>query len=159
LRFKLFQYYDINEHRRDLGDSTTESRPLSDLGMELNFQPHPYVSFQARNRYSTYSGWKQMNYDLSLKDWRGDSLTFGYRYTLDSIEEINAELRAAITDRLTGRFVLRLDRFNNRTVETTVGLFYSKQCWGVGVDYTRTHDDENVMLKISLAGLGMLGIL
>jgi LPS-assembly protein len=158
LRFKLFQVYDINEYRRDVSGSATENRPLSDLGMELNFAPHPYVSFSARNRYSPYNGWKQMNYDLSLRDWRGDRLIFGYRYTLDSIEEVNADLRAVITDNLTGRLVLRLDRFNNRTVETTVGLFYSKQCWGVGVDYTRSYNDDTVMLKISLAGLGMLGI-
>lgn len=158
LRLKLFQVYDINEAKKDMAGFTGDRHPMSDLGMELNFQPHPYVSFAARNRYSPYSGWKEMNYDLNLRDWRGDSLTFGYRYTLNSIEEINVDLRAVITERLTGKFILRLDQFNNQTVEGTVGLLYSTQCWGVGVDYTKTHDDENIMLKISLAGLGMFGI-
>lgn len=99
-----------------------------------------------------------MNYDLGFSDWRGDKLNVGYRYTLDSLEEINAELKAVITQRLSGRLAVKLDRFNDRTVENAVGLFYSEQCWGVGVDYVKTHDDERVMLKISLTGLAMFGI-
>lgn len=158
LRLKLFQVYDINEAKKDMAGVTAERRPMSDIGMELNLKPHPYLSFAARNKYSPYSGWKEMNYDLSLIDWRGDRLTAGYRYTLNSIEEINLDLKAVITERLSGHFVVRLDQFNNRTVESTVGLTYTEQCWGVGVDYTKTYDDERVMLKISLAGLGMFGI-
>ncbi|KAF0158706.1 MAG: LPS-assembly protein [Syntrophaceae bacterium] len=158
LRFKLFQVYDINEARKEMAGSTGDRRPMSDIGMELDLKPHSYLSFAARNKYSPYSGWKEMNYDLAISDWRGDKLTFGYRYTRDSIEEINMDLKAVITERLSGQFVIRRDQFNNQTVETTVGLVYTEQCWGVGVAYTKTHDDERIMLKISLAGLGMLGI-
>lgn len=125
--------------------------------MELDLKPHPHVSFAARNKYNPYNGWKEMNYDLGVSDGRGDRLTFGYRYTLDSIEEINMDLKAVITERLSGKFILRLDQFNNKTVESTVGLTYTEQCWGVGVDYSKTHDDERIMLKISLAGLGTMG--
>ena len=158
LRFKLFQVYDINEAKRDMEDSATERRPFSDLGIELDLRPHRYLSFAARNKYSTYSGWKEMNYDLGISDWRGDKLTFGYRYTRDSIEEINMDLKAVITEHLSGRLNVGLDQFNNQTVENTVGLIYTEQCWAVGVDYTKTHDDQRIMLKISLAGLGMLRI-
>ena len=155
LRLKLFQVYDINEAKKDMAGSTTDRRPMSDFGIELDLKPHPYFSFAARNKYSVYSGWKEMNYDLGISDWRGDKLTFGYRYTMDSIEEINLDLKAVITERLSGKLVVRLDQFNNQTVENTVGLTYTEQCWGVGVDYTKTHDDDRIMLKISLAGLGM----
>ncbi len=157
-RFKLFQVYDIHEAKKDMTGSVTERRPLSDFGIELDVKPHQYVSFAARNRYSPYSGWKEMNYDLGLNDWRGDKLTFGYRYTLDSIKEINMDLRAMITERLSARLVVRFDQFNNQTVESTVGLMYTQQCWGIGADYSKTFDDERIMLKISLSGLGMLGI-
>ena len=157
-RFKLFQVYDIHEANKDMSGSVTERRPLSDFGIELDVKPHPYVSFAARNKYSAYSGWKEMNYDLGLNDWRGDKVTFGYRYTLGSIEEINMDVKAVITQQLSARFVVRLDQFNNRTVENTVGLMYMEQCWGIGMDYSKTFDDERVMLKVSLAGLGMLGI-
>ncbi len=187
-RFKLFQVYDINEAKRGMqvydvdaaekAGTTMERRTLSDLGIELDIKPHPYLTFSARNRYSvfggqylaysnalgiyrkfgTQSGWREMNYDLRISNWRGDSLTLGYRYTQDSIEAISLDLKAVITERLSGRFIARLDQLNNRTVENTVGLMYTQQCWGVGVDYTRTHDDQRIMLKISLAGLGIMGI-
>ncbi len=157
-RFKLFQVYDINEAKKEMAGSTGDRRPMSEIGMELDLKPHSYLSFAVRNKYSPYSGWKEMNYDLGISDWRGDKLTFGYRYTRDSIEEINMDLKAVITERLSGQFAIRLDQFNNQTVENTVGLVYTEQCWGVGVAYTKTHDDERIMLKISLAGLGMLGI-
>jgi LPS-assembly protein len=156
-RLKLFQVYDINEAKKDMAGVTAERRPLSDIGMELDLKPHPYLSFAARNKYSTYNGWKEMNYDLGVSDRRGDRLTFGYRYTLDSVEEMNMDLKAVITEHLSGRFIHRLDQLNNKTVESTVGLIYTEQCWGVGVDYTKTHDDERVMLKISLAGLSTMG--
>jgi LPS-assembly protein len=157
-RLKLFQLYDINEAKKDMAGSIVDRRPMSDIGMELDLRPHPYVSLAARNKYNPYSGWKEMNYDLGISDWRGDRLTFGYRYTLDSIEEINMDLKAVITERLSGQLIVRLDKFNNQTVENTVRLIYTEQCWGVGVDYTKTHDDQRIMLKISLAGLGMFGI-
>jgi len=157
LRLKLFQVYDISEARKDLTGVAGERRPLSDIGMELDFRPHSYVAFAARNKYSIYGGWQEMNYDLGLSDWRGDRLNFGYRYTLDAIEELNVDLKAVVTRHLSGRLVHRFDQLNNQTVESTVGLMYMAQCWGVGVDYTKTHDDERVMLKFSLAGLGAMG--
>jgi len=154
LRLKLFQVYDINEAKKDMAGSTAERRPVSDLGIEFDLKPHPYVSFAARNKYSPYVGWKEMNYDLGLNDWRGDNLTVGYRYTLDSLEEINMALKLNLTRGFSGNLILRRDQFNDRTVENTVGLAYWAQCWGVGVDYTKTYDDERIMLKFSLAGLG-----
>ncbi len=178
LRLKLLQVYDMNEAKRDTTGSATERQPFSDVVMELDLKPHPYFSFSARNKYNPNgSYWKETNYDLSISDWRGDSLTLGYRYTRDSIKEINLYLKAAITERLSGKITARLDGFNNQSVtdatgktttefnkmfdqkivENTVGLIYQEQCWGVGVDYTRTHDDQKIMLKLSLAGLGMFG--
>jgi LPS-assembly protein len=158
LRFKLFQVYDINEAKKDTTGSTVERQPFSDLGIELDLRPHPYLSFAVRNKYNPYAGWKEMNYDLGLNDWRGDSLTFGYRYTIDYIEEINAALKVVITERLSGNLVLRRDQFNDRTVESTVGLTYKQQCWGVGVDYSKTYDVQRIMFKLSLAGLGLFGM-
>jgi LPS-assembly protein len=156
LRLKLFQTYDINEAKKGMDGIVAERRPLSDIGIEFDFNAHKYFSFMARNQYNIYNGWKQMNYDLNIKDWRGDVLTAGYRYTLDSIEEINVNLKAVITNNITGNFVSRRDMFNSRTVENTVGLTYHSQCWSLGLDYTQSDTDSRLLLKISLAGLGKL---
>jgi LPS-assembly protein len=164
LRIKLFQTYDINEAKKEV-IGTAERHYLSDMGVEVDFRPHPYLSFAARNQYSVYNGWTVANYDLSINDWRGDSATFSYRYTLNSIEEIDIYLKAVITEKLSATFISRRDQFNSRTIENTVGLVYQKQCWAVGLDYTKSDSleinsaqpvtDTRFVLKLSLTGLGI----
>jgi LPS-assembly protein len=158
LRLKLFQAYDINEAKKDMAGSITERRPLSDMGLEVDIKPHKYFSFMARNRYNIYEGWKETDYDLLISDWRGDNITIGYRYTLDSIEEINIQGKAVITKFLDGTFIARRDQFNSRTVENTVGLLYHEQCWAVGFDVTQTSTDTRFIIKLSLSGLGKTGL-
>jgi len=108
-----------------------------------------------------------MNYDASISDWRGDSATLSYRYTLGSIEEIDLSIKAIITDKIDGTFVLRQDKFNSRSVENTIGLLYHKQCWAVGLEYSRTDSlgvdsqmttDSRFIVKFSLTGLGKFGL-
>jgi LPS-assembly protein len=156
LRLKLFQTYDLNEANKSMEGVSGERRPFSDLGIEFDFTPYKYFSFMARNQYSIYDGWTQTNYDLNIKDWRGDTLVLGYRYTLGSIEEINVNLKAVITPNIDGTFITAIDRYNSQTVGTTVGLIYHKQCWSMGLEYTQTATDSRVVFKISLAGLGKL---
>ena len=153
LRLKLFQTYDINEANKGMDGITVERRPLSDIGVEVDLTPYKYLSFAARNKYSIYTGWKETNYDLSISDWRDDKVTVGYRYTLDSIEQINVSVKAMITKNIEGIFISSRDVFNSRTVENTVGVLYRSQCWAVGVDYTKTDTDSRFMLKLSLTGL------
>jgi LPS-assembly protein len=77
LRLRLFQIYDIHEANKSMEGVTQERRPFSDLGIEFDLTPHKYFSFMARNVYDVYDGWKQTNYDLNVKDWRGDTMTIG----------------------------------------------------------------------------------
>jgi LPS-assembly protein len=127
------------------------------MGIEFDFTPYKYFSFTARNQYSIYDGWTQTNYDLNVKDWRGDTMMIGYRYTLDSIEEVNFNLKAVITPHLDATIISRHDLLNSQTVENTVGLVYHKQCWSMGLDLSQTADDTRLMFKISLAGFGKSG--
>jgi LPS-assembly protein len=138
--------------------AVTERRPLSDVGFEVNVSPHKYFSLAARNIYNVYTGWKVTNYDLNISDARGDNLTAGYRYTVDSIEEINLSLKAVINRYLNGTVIVRRDQLNSRTIENTVGLLYHKQCWAVGLDFTQTDTDTRYTLKLSLTGLSKLGL-
>lgn len=165
LRIKLFQTYDINEAKKE-ATGTAERRYWSDMGVEVDFSPYKYLSFAARNQYSVYNGWTIANYDASISDWRGDTATLSYRYTLNSIEEIDLYLKAVITDKIDATFISRRDQFNSRTVENTIGLVYHKQCWAVGFDYSKTDSlgldsqvttDTRFILKLSLTGLGKLG--
>jgi len=158
LRLKLFQAYDFNEAKKGMENTTAERRPFSDLGIELDVRPHRHFSFSARSVYSYYDGWKVTNYDLTVSDWRNDVLTIGYRYTRDSVEEINVNLKAVINKNLSGTLITRRDRLNSRTIENTAGLVYSQQCWAVGFDLSQTISDTRFVLKLSLVGLGRWGL-
>jgi LPS-assembly protein len=157
-RLKLFQTYDINEAKKGMEGSSTERRPLSDVGLEMDLRPHKYFSFSVRNQYNVYTGWKVTNYDLNVSDWRNDNLTVGYRYTLDSIEEVNLNLKAVINKYLDSMLIVRRDQLNSKTIENTVGLLYHQQCWAVGFDFTQTDTDTRYILKLSLTGLGKFGL-
>ena len=50
LRVKLFQTFDIREARRERTLDDSSRRPWSDMGLELDFKPHRYLSFSARNK-------------------------------------------------------------------------------------------------------------
>lgn len=153
-RLKLFQAYDIHESRRDVGRHDPERKPFSDLGIEFDFTLHKYMSLRSRNIYNGDDGWKQNNFDLQIRDWRGDSLLVGYRDTEDFIEEIHLGVKAVITENLDSTFVFRHDLLNSRKIEHALGLFYHKQCWGLGLEYAETDDDVRFLLKVSLAGFG-----
>ncbi len=166
LRVKLLQTYDINEAKRNV-EGTDQRRYFSDMAVEVDFKPHPYLSFAARNQYSVYNGWKVMNYDAVISDRRGDSATLAYRYTLDSIEEFDVSLKAVITDKLNGTFISRRDLFNSRNVENTLGLVYYSQCWALGFEVSRTESlqpdssiasDTRFVFKFSLNGLAKFGL-
>ena len=157
LRLKLFQTYDIDEARRDMERKSPERRPFSDMGIEFDFNPHKYFSFRVRDKYNVYSGWKQNSYDLSVRDWRGDSLLVAYRNTKDLVEEINLGVKAVITDHLYSTFVLKRDLHHSRKIENSLGFVYHKQCWSLGFDLTDTDDDVRFLFRISLAGFGKSG--
>ena len=151
LRWKLLQTYNIKEANRDVG---TERRPLSDIGMELDLRPFPYLTFMARNAYNVYTtAWSQANYDLTVNDARGDSASITYRYTQNSIEESNLTLKAVVTRSLNLTFRLNRDHLNGRDVEKMVGFDYRRQCWTVGFDYGERNNDRTYAFRLKVFGL------
>ncbi|HQP25937.1 MAG TPA: LPS assembly protein LptD, partial [Smithellaceae bacterium] len=157
LRLKLFQAYDIHEAGRDMEGTDGERKPFSDLGIELDIAPSKYFSVKARSRYNFYDSWKQNNFDLRLRDGRGDALSIGYRYTADSLEEINVGLKAVLSRNIDATLVSKYDLDNSRRIENSLGFIYHKQCWSMGVDVTETDDDVRFSFRISLAGFGKTG--
>lgn len=156
VRFKLFQTYDIREARRSVQADEPDSEPFRDLNMELFIDPFSYLSFAARNKLDVNSGdWLQTNYDLVLRDWRGDSATLQYRYTQDSIEEINLNLNAKLTSQLDALFILRRNELEEKNLERTYLLKYHRQCWGVDFGYSDGDNDRRFVVSFSLYGMGI----
>lgn len=157
LRLKLFQAYDIHEAGRDVAENEVKRKPFSDLGIELDISPHKYFSLKARSKYNFYDNLKQNNFDLRFNDWRGDSMSVSYRYTADSLQEINFGLKAVINRNIDAMFASKYDLDNSRRIENSMGFVYHKQCWSLGVDMTETDDDVRFSFRISLAGFGKMG--
>jgi LPS-assembly protein len=155
MRFKIGQTYDIREARRDVTAAGYDNRPFRDVDLELDLAPLPYLSLSARNKFDVNAGnWRQSNYDLTLSDHRGDSASAGYRYTRDMLEEINLSLKAVLTSSLGATYLLRRNQLDRRTVESTYGLQYHKQCWNVELHVSDREDDRAVMVVFSLYGMG-----
>ena len=163
LRVKLAQSYEIKEALRDVAATGTERRPFSNVGLEVDFLPFQYLSFLARNQYNIYDATlTQSNYDMTLRDSRGDSVTLAYRYTQNAIEEINLALKAVITKNTDFSYYQAQDQLNKRDLEKTYVLTYHKQCWSVGFSYSEKVNataigdqyDKTYMIIFSLLGLG-----
>jgi len=159
MRFKISQVYDIIEARRD-DTGQKDNRPFGDIITELDVSPFSFFWLSARNTFDvTSGGMKQNNYDLVLSDSRGDSLSYGYRYTKDTLEGINLSVKAEISKRLGLMYLLNENMLDHRTVESTLGLTYRKQCWSLGFSVTEKDDqnnkkDRSFMVYFSLLGLG-----
>lgn len=156
MRLLLSQTYDIRESRRDVTVGGAEQRPFGVVNLELDLSPSRYFGLAARNLYNVNSGtWTQTNYDLTITDGRGDSATIGYRYTQNSLEELNLYLTAAVTSTLDLGYTLRQNRLDKKIVESTVRAKYRKQCWIFEVAVSDTYNDRSVMAYLSLLGIGM----
>ena len=156
MRLMLAQTYNIREQRREITDPDNDKRrPFGDVTVELDLTPSQYFSFAARNIYSSNTGyWTQDNYDLTLLDGRGDFLSLGYRHTKDSLKELNLSLKAVLTPTVDAIYILRRNLQDRKTVESTYGVKYRKQCWLFELNVTSGEYDRTVMAYISLLGLG-----
>ena len=173
LRLKLAQIYDIKESGRDIAATGNDRRPFGDVVLEFDFTPLQYLSFLARNKYSVNDAiWRQANYDLTLSSARGDTAVLGYRYTQNTIEEINLSLKAVMTKSLDVSYQHRRNQLIGKDFEKRLGVRYHHQCWSVELSYAETLNttinqagisvegdkiDRTYMVNLSLHGLGTVG--
>ncbi|MBN1381499.1 MAG: LPS-assembly protein LptD [Deltaproteobacteria bacterium] len=157
-RIKLAQTYDIKESRRDLANPADRKIPFGLLDLEVDLNPLSYASLRVQNTLNVYSGdWTNANYDLLLNDGRGDAAIVGYHYARDLVEEIDLSLKAVLTNSFNVLYILRRNEQDSRTLESTYGIDYHRQCWGITLSYSESYDDRRFMLLISLTGLGRFG--
>lgn len=155
MRLKVSQAFDIHEARRDVVGLQADNRPFGGVDLELDMSPFRYFSLSTRNTFDVKSGGMLKNdYDLTVSDNRGDAISAGYRYTKDTLEEINLSIGAQLTSSLRAAWVLRKNRLDNKTVESTIGIKYRRQCWLVEFSLSDLYNDRNVMVYLSLLGLG-----
>jgi len=155
---KLSQAYDIKESRRDATVVEPERRPFGPVEIETRLDPCSYVTVSGDMNFDVNSGeWKKTNYDMALRDIRGDSLSAEYRYTQDDIEEFNLDLTAVITDAVSVSYTVSKNILDDDVVEVMYSVDYKSQCWSMELIYADSPDDRRYMAVFYLYGLGKVG--
>ncbi len=143
------------------------------LEVEVEASFNPFFSTRYVSSLNSQTG-DFTSHDLSLRATtkRGDSLTLAYEYdavptaldgTSASIwdetkeyEEIRADLGLVINSEWRADFSTRYDMEGHRDLETYARLFYQAQCYGIGLLYSRTDEDQSIGVVVDLLGLGSI---
>ncbi len=170
LRFKLLQIYDFRGDVYNVTPLTPTTTPTTTspavstghyfgpLNAELEFYPYQYVRYKSTLAFDVNSGdWTTMNHELGLSDARGDSASIQYQYTEDIVKNINLLLKAKVTRAVELKYILRNNLLQDATLESTYGISYNSQCWGVEFTYSDLVNDRQFMISVNLLGLGKIG--
>ncbi|MBA4393828.1 MAG: hypothetical protein C0407_09780 [Desulfobacca sp.] len=156
MRFQVSQTYDINEAQREITPSAPqERRPYSNVSGELDIRPSPFLNWRSSASWSPYSGQMDSHtHNVSLTDPKGNRVYVEYLATTgDQIRQINSNLFWKLTPIWSINFLNKYSLDQNKNYETTTGLAYNQQCWGLKLTYTSTPDNTTYFLSFSLKGL------
>lgn len=159
LRFKLSQSFDINKDRE--GDP----EPFSPIAAELDLTPGQYLGLDTDAQWSPYDNqFEAFNTALRLWNLRGDNLSVDYRYTRetgsvaqDGIETLRLDGELIVTDRWRMRAGYEYNLYDDKEIESSVGVGYQSHCWGVNVDYRTEEGNNSIAVMFNLVGLGSIG--
>jgi LPS-assembly protein len=174
--FKVYQAYDFNEANRDENTSGTivppgtigipgttgttgttgPRRPFSDVIGELEFIPSPLIRLRSFAGWSPYTNQlDNQTHSLTLSTSGGSWVALEYQsLNADQNRQLNTSLVWKINPIWTANFLNKWSIDQNVNYETTVGLAYAHQCWGIKATYTDTPDNKQFLVSISLKGLG-----
>ena len=155
IRFRLLQSYDLKEAQRELYGPDDERRPFSNLRGEFEFYPTNRIALLLDTTFNPYEAeFRSLNTYFRAADMRGDLLQIDYRYTKDSVEEINTHVNLQITDQLNFLGYSKTSLLGDKNIEAGVGLGLRFQCWGLRLMYKTSTEDTSVGLTFSLSGIG-----
>jgi LPS-assembly protein len=178
LYFKLYQTYDINEATRDeaaprintpagglssIGTAGTtgvvgtpgERRPFSDIIGELEIVFGPNLRLRSFAGWSPYDNLIQTQTHTLNLSAGGSWVNLEYQTTGgDQFRQLNSSFYWKISPSWTANFLNKWAIDQNQSYETTLGLAYNHQCWGIKAHFTETPDDKKFLVSFSLKGLG-----
>ncbi|MBU8848997.1 MAG: LPS assembly protein LptD [Desulfobacterales bacterium] len=151
---KLYQSYDIKKERDD------ETRPFSDITLEMELNPNDFISLDMDLGWSPYDNhFKTLNIGSTLKDKRGDALRTEYRYTtnIPESESLYSKIDINFTDELTAYYSIEKNLKEKKTVETQAGLTLKKSCWTFNLYFAESSGEQSITFLINLHGIGEFG--
>ena len=123
---------------------------------ELEIIPSSFLRLRSYAGWSPYDNqFDTQTHTISLNTPGGSWASVDYQ-TLngDQYRQINTSLLWKINPIWTANFLNRFSIDQNKNYETTLGLAYAHQCWGIKATYTDTLDDKRFLISLSLKGLG-----
>jgi lipopolysaccharide assembly outer membrane protein LptD (OstA) len=129
---------------------------------------NPYLSTRLVSNFNTRNG-QATDHDLSLNlaDPRGDRLALTYDYDAPKArfspidapghKEARTDLLLRLNSEWSTSLFTRYDVEGNRALESTAQLTYQAQCYGLGLIFSKTYQDQSVGLVFNLMGLGTAG--
>jgi LPS-assembly protein len=163
-RLNIFQSYSLGDaYQRD---SKGKGRYFSNIQAELWWNFSPFFSAQADAGISPYDGnFEAFNFLITAKDQRNDAVQVQYRYTKNSVKEINLAARVKTIPPLHLFGSMRYNLVDHWRVENVYGLEYKAQCWTLGLaveDRGSSPDgtqkkELKVQVYLQLFNLGSLG--
>jgi LPS-assembly protein len=153
--FKLYQDYDMvydADNDVDTGGSWQEIK----LKYELN--PSGILSSNGEIGVNPYDGHlTEAKVGVTIKDNRGDKFYSSYRYDIDEYQTWVNQLTIQITDEVMAYYCLESDLENRSTIEQKAGVEFTRDCWGMALEYSEASGDKSIAAMIRLTGIGEFG--
>ena len=131
-------------------------RPFSNLTGELEIIPSPFIRFRSYAGWSPYDNqFDTQTHTLSLNTPGGSWAYLEYQTVSgNQFRQLNSSLAWKVNPTWSVNFLNKYSIDQNKNYETTLGLAYSQQCWGIKATYTDTLDNKQFLISLSLKGLG-----
>jgi LPS-assembly protein len=170
LRLEIAQGYDIYEAERDLDPAVLddERRPLKPLYVDADVKAADYFTLNGELYHDHYmkDHIRQYNVSMELKDSRNDRLKVRHTYLKDSDNYLETFLDLNLGHGVSVNNTVRYDYIEQEALETTYGIYFAMQCWGMRITYSEelvedaddplaeSYIDKTVFLYVSLKGVG-----
>jgi LPS-assembly protein len=164
-KLRIFQGYSLGDPFQI--DSEGKEEYFSNIQGELWWNFSPYISAQWDAELNPYQ-WKfdAWNALATVNDRRGDTGQVQYRYTKESIKEVNFYTRLRTIKSLYVSGSIRYNLLEKTRVENVYSAEYQAQCWSLGLvveDRNRSPDgtqkrEFKFSVYFNLLGIGSVGI-
>ena len=161
---KLSQTYDLNEANRPLTFPGDAHRPFGPITGELRVRSLKYLSADNITTFDSNQGRFLTSYSIvGVADRRGDRLYLEHIWQDKIQDQINGNIRVKIFPSLDISYGKRYSSYGNQTLETTYGLYYRHQCWGIDLLYTEKPEisgapaENKILFTFTLTGVTSVG--
>jgi len=161
---RVGQKYDLFEATRSLGPSSEPKRPFGVISAEWKVRSLQYLSLENITNYDPNKNEIQTAYSLlGISDSRGDSLSLEHIYRKGVEEQMNGSIRLQLFPSLDFSYGRRYSLRDRTTLDTTYGLTYRHQCWGVDVSYVErpaisgAPAEKKILFLFTLMGVTTVG--